>query len=227
MAANGLKLTLEIMVPFYILDRGLSHALPKNRWECIRRAVAEEHGHRCAACDVTSRRGGPLQCHEVWEYDLSTTRPPTPEEVEARSFGGKKKTRWDFAGAKARESVRRGVRRLVGFMPICGPCHRAKHNDWPCYTFPSVRKRLGARGRNLQPGELLRETLALLEVLEGDRIEHPMPPAPARFMELNRGVPLAVLEAHCLEACDLRDSRRGVEWASDYNGYDRLSGKAI
>ncbi len=221
-----MKMTLEI-VPPYILDRGLSHALPKNRWERIRRAVAEEYGHRCAACGVTSRRGGPLQCHEVWEYDLSTTRPPTPEEVEARSFGGKKKTRWDFAGAKARESLRRGVRRLVGFMPLCGPCHRAKHSDWPCFIFRSVRERLGVRGRNLRPGELLRETLALLEVREGDRIEHPVPPAPARFVELNRGVPLAVLEAHCLEACVLRDSRRGVEWASDYNGYDRLGGKAI
>jgi len=206
-AENGLKLTLEI-VPFYILDRGLSYALPKARWERIRRGVAVAHGHRCAACGVTSRRSGPLQCHEVWEYDLNTVRPPTPDEVEARGVGGKKKTRWG-TGAKARESVRRGVRRLVGFMPLCGPCHRAKHSDWPCYDFPMVREFLGARGRNLRPGELLRETLTLF-FSEEDIASSSSDRSRDRFMEVNRGVPLAVLEAHCLEACALRDSRRGI-----------------
>ncbi len=241
MAANGLKMTLEI-VPPYILDRGLSHALPKNRWERIRRGVAEEYGHRCAACGVTSRRSGPLQCHEVWEYDLSTTRPPTPEEVEARSFGGKKKTRWDLVGAKARESVRRGVRRLVGFMPLCGPCHRAKHSEWPCFMLRSVRKYLVARGHDPEPGELLREALLIPcgHALSPDEqrlwmkrvgfLNHNEGTFRSRdrFVEvMNRGIPLAELEAHCLEACALRDSRRGIEWASDYNGYDRLGGKAI
>ena len=219
MVDGGLRLTIEIL-PVHIAGRGLSSTLPTVRWDRIRRNVAEAHGHRCAACGI-SRWGARLQCHEVWEYDLDTVRPPTPEEVEARSVGGKKKTRWDLVGTKSRESVRRGVRRLVGLMPLCGPCHRTKHSDWPCYTFPSVRRRLAALGRNpVEPGELLRETLALYR--EGNRSDHPEAPAPVRFVEVNHGFPLTVLEAHCLEACALRDSRRGVEWASDYNGFDRL-----
>lgn len=83
-----MRLTLEI-VPVHIADRGLSGTLPKARWDRIRRGVAQAHGRRCAACGVTSRRGGTLHCHEVWYYDLSTIRPPTPDEVEARRVGGK------------------------------------------------------------------------------------------------------------------------------------------
>ncbi len=226
-----MRLTIEI-VPVHIADRGLSHTLPKARWNRIRRGVAEAHGHRCSACGVPSRRSGTLQCHEVWEYDLDTVRTPTPEEVEARAAGGK--IRW--SGAKARESVRRGVRRLIDLVPLCGPCHRAKHSDWPCFLLRSVREYLVARGRGLEPGELLREALLIPcgSALEPD--EHLLwmtrlgfvlwAEAPFRsrdrFMEVNRGVPLAVLEAHCLEACALRDSRRDVEWASDYNAFDRL-----
>ncbi len=236
MAANGLKLTLEI-VPPYILDRGLSYALPKARWDRIRQRVAEDHGYRCAACGFGGRRGSPLQCHEVWEYDLDTARPPTPDEVEARRAGGK--IHW--SGAKNRESVRWGVRRLIDLAPLCGPCHRAKHSDWPCFMLRSVREYLVARGHDPEPGELLRETLLVpcgralapdeqrlwmkrvgfVHMVEGTFRSLD------RFVEMNRGIPLAVLEAHCLEACALRKSRRGIEWASDYNGYDRLSGKAI
>lgn len=211
MSADGLRLTLEI-VPGYIADRGLSSTLPKARWDRIRQRVAEGHGYRCAACGSAGRRGNPLQCHEVWEYDLSTVRPPTPDEVEARSSGGK--TRWVWVGAKARESVRRGVRSLVGLMPLCGPCHRAKHSNWPCYTFPWVREELVALGSGLEPGDMLQWALAHRGTYFGG-------PARARFGKVNHGVPLAVLEAHCLEACALHDARRSVEWASDYNGFDR------
>ncbi len=234
MVADGLRLTLEI-VPMHIADRGLSGTLPKARWDGIRRGVAEAHGYRCAACGFGGRRESPLQCHEVWEYDLDTVRPPTPEEVVARKAGGK--IRW--SRGKARESVRRGVRRLVDLLPLCGPCHRAKHSDWPCYMFRPVREYLAAQGRDPKPGELLRETLLILDPCVGDSEsdERLLLMARAgfgllagnasfrsrdRFMEVNRDVPLAVLEAHCLEACALRDSRRDVEWASDYNGFDRL-----
>lgn len=216
--ADGLRFALEI-VPLHIADRGLSATLPKARWERIRQRVSEEHGHRCAACGI-SRWGARLQCHEVWNYDLATVRPPTPEEVEARSARGKrKKTRWDLVGDKARNSVRRGVRRLVGFMPLCGPCHRAKHSDWPCLMFAWTRRDLAAEGRDPEPGEVLQ--LMLTRDREGYRFGFGLR-ARTRFAELNHGVPLAVLEAHCLEACAMREARKGIEWASDYGGFDRL-----
>jgi hypothetical protein len=46
-------------------------------------------------------------------------------------------------------------------------------------------------------------------------------PACAHFAEVNHGVSLAILEAHCLEACALHKARRDIEWFSDYNGFDR------
>lgn len=209
---GGLRLTLEI-VPPYISDRGLSYVLPKARWDRIRRGVAEAHGHRCAACSVTSRRSGPLQCHEVWEYDLGTLRGPTPDETAARNVEGK--TLWSWSGAKARESVRRGVRRLVGLMPLCGPCHRAKHSDRSCFLLSEVRRDLAALGRDSEPSLVLREALAY----ERDQFPNR---SFAHFVEVNQGVPPVILEAHCLEVCALRASRRDVEWASDYDGFDRL-----
>ncbi len=105
--------------------------------------------------------------------------------------------------------------------------------------FRSVREYLFAQGCDPEPGALLREALLLTRASEmepGERLlwtkqtgfaleaEAPFR-SRDRFVEVNRGVSLAVLEAHCLEACALRDSRRDVEWASYYNGFDLLGEK--
>ncbi len=59
-----LKLTIEL-IPQTSWYYNLRNAVSKEEWDRIRKECYRKAGHRCEIC----RRGGTLNCHEIWEFD--------------------------------------------------------------------------------------------------------------------------------------------------------------
>lgn len=59
-----LKLTIGL-VPKTSWYDNLREAVPKAKWDELRKTVYSEYDHKCGICGAEGR----LNCHEVWEYD--------------------------------------------------------------------------------------------------------------------------------------------------------------
>lgn len=59
-----LRLTIEL-VPKTSWYDNLRKAMPKAKWDELRKSVYSEYDHQCGICG----RKGRLNCHEIWAYD--------------------------------------------------------------------------------------------------------------------------------------------------------------
>lgn len=65
-----MKLTIEL-VPSSSWGNNLRSALPKAKWDKLRRKCYEEAGYVCEVCGGVGPRH-PVECHEIWEYNDHT-----------------------------------------------------------------------------------------------------------------------------------------------------------
>lgn len=60
-----MRLEME-MLPTSTRSVNLRQLVSRSQWQAIRADALRAHGERCAIC---GRRGGRLECHEVWTFD--------------------------------------------------------------------------------------------------------------------------------------------------------------
>lgn len=61
---NNFKLTYEL-IPLTSWFANIRTAMPRKKWDILRRQVYTDYGYRCGICTNQGR----LSCHEIWSYD--------------------------------------------------------------------------------------------------------------------------------------------------------------
>ncbi len=60
-----MKLEIEL-VPSPCWYSNMRNAMPRSKWDKLRKGIYLQYEHRCGICRVSPQQ---IQCHELWKYD--------------------------------------------------------------------------------------------------------------------------------------------------------------
>ena len=68
---NDAKLLIEL-IPKSSWGVNLRTSIPQKNWRLLGADCIDRAGHNCEICGAPEKKGRPLECHEVWQYDEKT-----------------------------------------------------------------------------------------------------------------------------------------------------------